>query len=752
MSSQNKDVKEALRLYTEYVKEKRKQGYNPVTALDYSSLYPSLIMTYNLSPEYLILDKKRALEARQDGFDIHEINFTYEYEDSKGNNKSKIIQGWTVRHDESKENSMFGLYPEILRNLFKQRAEMKKSLEVYTEKKEQMESEMSDIELKNSIDYQDCLFQLNYCDTKQKALKVYMNCFYGELGNKNSPLFILELAGGITSAGQANLKKVKKYIEDNGCKTYYGDTDSLYFTFADKCFEDIHKSFLTTNNEAISKEKYCANLVYRTFDLVKKINTDVNDFLKKDNGTGYLKMAYEEVLYPTVFLSRKKYYGIEHKKIANFKPKKMFIRGLEVKKRGVSEILKIICMEAMWESMNIYNYKTLREIVMDKIDYLYNRKWDIEEFVQTGLWKPNKQNQTLIRYIDRMERENKEVPDPYERFNYVIVKIKDPMRLYDFKGRKIDIKKGDKMETLTFAMKNNLEIDLDYYFDKQITGQFARLISYDDEFHIYEEEIVEEGVVLELEDKKTMNACRKYIKEYAKKWNGGEKDYAKMYKDIYRTAARTIKDRKETILKNDKKWGVLMEDGDMPEEENVVIDYRKVVANKAESIISKDCIKKKIKEEALLIIEDMKKNNLNVTRLFSENIHSFSRKIKMIFEEDFEKSVMDFIQFAKDNKAECVILKTSEENILSVVNDLRKQCEELNDVNDKAVQHIEVNENIIKQAYDKLINIASILRSIKLYEEIHNINIQHIEKSIIGSRAEAKGSDRIKQSVRDLFR
>ena len=45
----------------------------------------------------------------------------------------------------------------------------------------------------------------------------------------------------------------------------------------------------------------------------------------------------------------------------------MFIRGLEVKKRGVSEILKIICLDIMWESLDLNNTKTLRELIIQKI-------------------------------------------------------------------------------------------------------------------------------------------------------------------------------------------------------------------------------------------------------------------------------------------------------------------------------------------------------------------------------------------------
>ena len=50
--------------------------------------------------------------------------------------------------------------------------------------------------------YNSTCFEYECVDTKQKALKVYMNSFYGEAGNNNSPFFFLELAGGVTSAGQ----------------------------------------------------------------------------------------------------------------------------------------------------------------------------------------------------------------------------------------------------------------------------------------------------------------------------------------------------------------------------------------------------------------------------------------------------------------------------------------------------------------------------------------------------------------------
>ena len=74
-------------------------------------------------------------------------------------------------------------------------------------------------------------------------------------------------------------------------------------------------------------------------------------------------MAYEESLMPVAFLAKKKYYGIPHERIPNFSPKELFIRGLEVKKRGVSELLRKVCLDIMWESMSPKCIQSLLELV-----------------------------------------------------------------------------------------------------------------------------------------------------------------------------------------------------------------------------------------------------------------------------------------------------------------------------------------------------------------------------------------------------
>ena len=60
---------------------------HPVTGLDFASLYPSLIMTYNLSPDKIILSRER---AEQSGKKLHEISFKF---------NNQVCLAWSIQHN-----------------------------------------------------------------------------------------------------------------------------------------------------------------------------------------------------------------------------------------------------------------------------------------------------------------------------------------------------------------------------------------------------------------------------------------------------------------------------------------------------------------------------------------------------------------------------------------------------------------------------------------------------------------------------
>ena len=179
-------------------------------------------------------------------------------------------------------------------------------------------------------------------------------------GDKRSKWFLLQLAAGVTTAGQYNIKMVQEFVIWKGFAVKYGDTDSLYVCPPNSIFKDADRKYAFGET---TKEEYWTKMVYLTMDALDTLRNEVNAHLHGDNGTKHLKMAYEEVIFPYALTGKKKYYGIPHVKIPNFRPKELFIRGIEVVKLGQTELAKKIGNRIMWESTSLTNTENLQTIV-----------------------------------------------------------------------------------------------------------------------------------------------------------------------------------------------------------------------------------------------------------------------------------------------------------------------------------------------------------------------------------------------------
>ena len=537
----------------------------PIGGLDFSSLYPSIVRALNLSPEYCIYDKSIADEFIANGQHLTETNVNF---------NGRIHTAWFVWHNNQynthldgpdgkpiigsdgkpviNEKFQFGVYPYILNDLFNRRKILKKQLLALNDRKEKFnhdEQKYKDTHTaeeyklyveQHAEEYEDIVFQIKYIDCKQNAVKRFMNTFYGESGNKLSPFFILELAGGITSHGVKTLQLAYKTVIDAGCKVFYGDTDSLYTSMPNIKFDAVDRAYYTND---IDKLTYWTKLVEISFCEVKPLIAHINSVFKKHSNTDFLTMAYEEFMFPLAFTAKKKYFGIEHKHLINFTPKELFIRGLEVKKRGVSNFLKIIFMEILWKCMAINNIDDLLEIVQNKIDEIYSKDWSFDDFIQTDEYRPKKQNVKVQTFVKRM-KERGIVVKENERFKYVVVK-KYPYA-YDARGRKKDLSIGDKIELVEVAQEEKLQVDIDHYMSGSVNGQLARLVTYHDMFYIEPRGSTDVDLKV-AEDTIYKNAC-KFIDDYCSKYYAKYNTFGKTYQKIFRTVNKTVID---TVSKYD---------------------------------------------------------------------------------------------------------------------------------------------------------------------------------------------------------
>ena len=180
-------------------------------------------------------------------------------------------------------------------------------------------------------EYSSVCFTYDSLNSKQKAVKLYMNSFYGVTGQSDSPFYKLELAGGVTSAGRKSIKLVAEFVKKKGFGIKYGDTDSLYLTCPDSYYEKCDLTY-DAGKGIISKLEYWTEMVKITMVVMEKLRNEVNTFLRLKTRSDYLKMAYEEVLFPVVFTGKKKYFGTPHEDAVNFSLKKPFIRGIDTVK------------------------------------------------------------------------------------------------------------------------------------------------------------------------------------------------------------------------------------------------------------------------------------------------------------------------------------------------------------------------------------------------------------------------------------
>jgi len=150
--------------------------WEPVTVLDYASLYPRSIISRNMSWETQVFDAKYDNLADYKYYDVS-------YKDSRGNTIN-------CRFAQNKDRTL-GIIPKILLNLLEERDATKKKM------KGEKDS-----------------FKKKILDGHQLALKITANSLYGQLGAITSPVYRKDIAACTTSVGQQMLGIAQTFVED----------------------------------------------------------------------------------------------------------------------------------------------------------------------------------------------------------------------------------------------------------------------------------------------------------------------------------------------------------------------------------------------------------------------------------------------------------------------------------------------------------------------------------------------------------
>lgn len=424
-----------------FVKEPKPGKYDWVVSFDATSLYPSIMMSFNMSPETLLdghkhlADDERSIQKLLDGsFDTKQL---------KEEDVTMVANGQCFRKD------FKGILPELIDYYFSMRQKVKKKM---------FEAQV-EYDKTNDVKYLNLMTSLN---SKQMAAKILMNSLYGACGNVYFRYYDIRLAEGITMTGQYVIRSVAKRMNDYlnklcGTKdidySFYSDTDSTYLTldnlvkkfFADKPTKEIVDLVDKICEDKISKEidKACAQI----FDYL-------NVFQKK------IAFKREVIADSGVWLAKKRYaVNVYNSEGIIYDPPKLKVQGMEIVRSSTPQSVR----NALKESVGIVltkDEKTLKEFVADMEKRWYKLHHSEIAFPRTC--------NGVTQYTDSNTIYKKGTPIHVKGaivYNYLLAS-KNLEKKYQY------IREGDKIKFLYLKEPNPLGVNV-ITFTSQIPEEFS---------------------------------------------------------------------------------------------------------------------------------------------------------------------------------------------------------------------------------------------------------------------------------------
>jgi DNA polymerase elongation subunit (family B) len=417
----------------------------PISVLDFNSLYPSNMIAYNLSPDTLVYERDldingffKTKEAKandekaqawisrmkEKGFKFEDID--YDIKDEKGVAIGKTVCTF-LQQDEANPMTV-GILPKTLDILLKKRKEFK----------QKMEDEQYD-EAQRSV-----------FNGLQLAYKVVANSVYGQAGSRTSPIRKTCVAASTTAAGRNALYKAKRIVEsDFGAEVIYGDTDSIFIKFPTK---DLAESI--------------------------RMGIEAGKSITKQIGRNPYKIAYEKTLFPFILFCRKRYVGMKYEEDPNPAKAKRMSMGIVLKRRDNAPIVKDVFGGALDILLQGGGVKKAQQFVSEILLTVFENKIPLEKFIVSkslrddyaAMAKDYEGRATLPAHrvlADRMAaRDPGTAPKVGDRLQYVYVA-----------ENKHKSSQGDRIEHVDYVKLNKLTPDTQFYITNQIQNPVAQLFA-----------------------------------------------------------------------------------------------------------------------------------------------------------------------------------------------------------------------------------------------------------------------------------
>ena len=312
-----------------YVKEPHVGSHEWVTSFDLNSLYPNIIVQYNMSPETVV-----------DGLTSTSVEHMLRKQTPSDQNYALAPSG--VRFTREKE----GIIPAVIRQYYSERRVIKDEML----KAQQEYEETPTKALSNRI---------SNLNNQQMAIKILMNSLYGALGNRWFRYFDQRVAESITLAGQLSIKwaeravneEMNKLLDTDG-KDYVIaiDTDSVYINMS-KLVKKFDPKDPVKFLDKISSEHFEKVLEKSYADLAEYTNSFVNR----------MEMGREVIADKGIWVAKKRYIlNVHNSEGVQYKEPKLKMMGIE----AIKSSTPLVCRDRMKE---LFKYNSQRYRIRNTI-------------------------------------------------------------------------------------------------------------------------------------------------------------------------------------------------------------------------------------------------------------------------------------------------------------------------------------------------------------------------------------------------
>ena len=466
---------------------------SPIGVCDFASLYPSTIISENISHDSLVWVKDFDLDGNlvcvsfgsiadeanaPEGTRWTDIEFDIKRPDPNDKRKQpeKIKVGTRLCRYAQKPDGSKHTLPDIVAKLLAARKSKRKEAEKETD-----------------------IFRKALLDAEQLAYKLTANSLYGQLGSATFKIRLQHLAASVTAYGRKQILFAKAAIErfygpeanDPRCsaRVIYGDTDSLFVDFGVK---NAETGLPLLGTEAVEA----------TMHITEEAGKFVSSALKPPHD-----FEYDKVFDQFIIFSKKRYVGNKYEESAtDFKQTSM---GIVLKRRDNAPILKTIYGGAIQillnerdvdKAVNFVKSKTmemingkmsLSQLTITKSLSKYKADWvrdDIKQLEEKIKVARGDELTKLRIQLNRKQDDLKKAP-PYpahkiladrmaardagnapavgERMGFVYVM--PPA------GKPVPELQGDRIETPDYIKRAKLEPDYEYYIQHQLMKPLGQL-------------------------------------------------------------------------------------------------------------------------------------------------------------------------------------------------------------------------------------------------------------------------------------